>query len=287
MENNSGFTQDYNLHTHTFRCKHAEGDAVDYAAEAVNKGAKLLGFSEHPPLLPEEIWTPFRMDEKDLDDYFNAVAAARENYPELTILTGFEMDLYPTFKTYYEDKFLHRSEIDYLIGGVHWIRYQGEWIWIQGAGTASHLREYVKEIHRLMESGLFKFITHPDSFALGYLKWDENANACAADILSAAEEYAIPLEINGYGLRRPDIETPDGPRKAYPHMKFWEKAADYNITVVCNSDAHRPEDTMAGLDGCHEIINKFGLQHHPVMEDFSEFFLKNKDLNLLSPSEDS
>ena len=260
----------YNLHTHTYRCKHAEGDMPEYAARAVRDGAEMIGFSEHPPLLPEDIWTAFRMEADQLDGYFDTAKKTREMFPGLQILTGFEMDLYPDFKNYYEDTFLHRKEIDYLIGGVHWIQHQGEWIWIQEARTASHLRQYFKQILGLLESGLCSFITHPDSFCLGYLKWDENAVSLSRDILSAAAEFKMPLEINGYGLRRPDIDTPDGPRKAYPVDSFWELASAYDVSVVFNSDAHRPEDVMANLDGCSEIAERYGLRAHPIQQQLSE-----------------
>ncbi|MDC7225579.1 MAG: histidinol-phosphatase [Spirochaetales bacterium] len=271
--------QKYNLHTHTYRCKHAEGDVMEYAAEASERGIEVLGFSEHPPLHPEDIWTPFRMEEDELDDYFQAISDAREQFPQMKILAGFEMDLYPGFKSYYEDTFLHREDLDYLIGGVHWIKYRGEWMWIQKADTAGHLIEYVKEITGLIESGLMSFITHPDSFAYGYLEWDADAEACSRDILSAAEEYNVPLEINGYGLRKPDIDTPAGPRKAYPLNKFWELASGYDVTVVCNSDAHRPGDVAGGLDGCHRIIEQFHLKHHPVAEAMKEVSSPYKVLN--------
>ena len=284
MEDTNEPVQIYNLHTHTYRCKHAEGDAADYAEEAAEAGIKLLGFTEHPPLIPEDIWTPFRMDEDTLESYYTSVKTAQEKFPGIKILTGFEMDLYPRFKSYYEDTILHRDEVDFLIGGVHWIRYRGDWMWVEKAKTAGHLREYVREITGLMESGIMSFISHPDSFAMGYLSWDENAEACAADILSAAEEYGVPLEINGYGLRKPDIETPEGPRKAYPYLKFWEKAAGYDITVVANSDAHRPEDVAGGLEGCSSIIKQFGLKRHRTTEDLLMFSSKNKGRNQLSLS---
>jgi len=279
MDSNKTPKQTYNLHTHTYRCKHAEGDVADYAAEAVRGGAKMLGITEHPPLIQNDAWTPFRMEEEELDGYFSAFAPVREKFPELRLLTGFEMDLYPRYKSYYEDTFLHRSEIDFLIGGVHWIKYRGEWMWIQQADTAGHLREYFNELLGLMESGLCSFLSHPDSFALGYLRWDENTEALSRDILSAAAEFKMPLEINGYGLRRDNIDTPDGPRKGYPLLKFWETAAEYEVTVVCNSDAHRPEDAMAALDGCREIVEKYGLKHHPIETELSNSASDNKGLN--------
>ena len=40
---------EYNYHTHNHRCGHAGGDCYDYANEAVKKGIKKLGFSDHGP----------------------------------------------------------------------------------------------------------------------------------------------------------------------------------------------------------------------------------------------
>ncbi len=268
--NSNKIPQKYNLHTHTYRCRHASGDTADYAAAAAAAGAELLGFTEHPPLFSNAAWDPFRMTAEELDGYFNSIAETAEKYPSMRILTGFEMDLLPRFKSYYEDNLLCREGIDYLIGGVHWINYHGDWLWIQEMNSAGHLREYVNEIAGLMESRLMSFITHPDMFASGYTRWDDNSRDCSRDILAAAEEYSVPLEINGNGFRKPEISTPDGPRYAYPLPEFWELAAGYDITVVCNSDAHKPENTMSDLDKCHDIINRFNLKHHPVQSMFSD-----------------
>ena len=38
-----------NLHTHTYRCKHASGTVDDYCREAVKAGISILGFAEHTP----------------------------------------------------------------------------------------------------------------------------------------------------------------------------------------------------------------------------------------------
>ena len=98
-----------------------------------------------------------------------------------------------------------------------------------------------------MASGLFAFIAHPDLFGNAYLRWDANAAACARDILQAAETLQIPLEINGYGLRKPTIDTPQGRRHKYPWTPFWELAAELGVPAIVNSDAHRPQDVMAGM----------------------------------------
>ena len=43
-------------HTHTFRCKHAQGDVEDYAKYAVEYGIDVLGVSDHTAL-PDN-WIP-------------------------------------------------------------------------------------------------------------------------------------------------------------------------------------------------------------------------------------
>jgi hypothetical protein len=113
-----------------------------------------------------------------------------------------------------------------------------------------------------MESGLFLFIAHPDNFGIGYIRWDENAEACAREIISAAARTGIPLEINGYGFRKDPIKGPRDGRRMYPIDRFWEIAAETGgIRVVCNSDAHTPADVYAAIAQCREIAARFGLEY--------------------------
>ena len=44
-----------NYHTHTYRCKHADGDCCDYAKVAVEQAMEVLGFSDHTAL-PNGFW---------------------------------------------------------------------------------------------------------------------------------------------------------------------------------------------------------------------------------------
>ncbi|MFV0479993.1 MAG: PHP domain-containing protein [Anaerorhabdus sp.] len=41
--------QNFNFHTHTYRCKHAIGRDEEYVIEAIKAGVKVLGFSDHMP----------------------------------------------------------------------------------------------------------------------------------------------------------------------------------------------------------------------------------------------
>ena len=107
---------------------------------------------------------------------------------------------------------------------------------------------------------MFNFIAHPDGFGAGYGKWDSNAAACASDILSAAEELSIPLEINGYGLRKALITTETEHRAVYPLLPFWELASNYKVKAICNSDAHSPTDVVSSISECRAIADSFGIE---------------------------
>lgn len=41
--------QDFNYHSHTKRCGHAEGEDEAYVQEAIKNGYRYMGFSDHAP----------------------------------------------------------------------------------------------------------------------------------------------------------------------------------------------------------------------------------------------
>ncbi len=241
-----------NYHTHTWRCKHASGTVTDYAKHAKYAGIQTLGMSDHTPL-PDNRWLFIRMEAAELDEYLSEIEEAKKNIPEITILKGLECDWAVEYKNFYKDDLLERKGLDYLIGAVHWFPHRGKWLYTGEIENSSHLNSYSNHIISAMESGIFSFIAHPDSFGIGYKPWDNNSRACAEDIITAAKELDIPLEINGYGLRKPMIITPEKDRHQYPLLPFWEIAGEKGITAICNSDAHKPEDVAASLEEAREI----------------------------------
>lgn len=248
-----------NYHTHTFRCQHAEGDVVDYAKMAVEKGLKVLGITDHTAL-PDNRWLGMRMDIAELDDYIQAIERAQIEYPELTILKGMECEWTPEYHNFYEDVLLGELDFDYLILGCHFFPYNGSYIGSHGDITdAKRLLAYTEFLIKSMETGLFSFVAHPDLFGLPYLSWDENTEAASHDILMAAQELKLPLEINGYGLMKRRVETPQGQRTAYPWLPFWEIGREYDLDVIVNSDAHFPDFVDLGLQEGLQIVEKLGL----------------------------
>ncbi|MBF0279240.1 MAG: histidinol-phosphatase [SAR324 cluster bacterium] len=246
-----------NYHTHTYRCKHATGDVSDYCQTAIAEGLTVLGMSDHSAL-PDDRWPHIRMDLSELPDYCQAIDDARIQFPQLTILKGMECEFDQQYVSFYQEKLLGELQFDYLIGAVHFVPVDGEWIGAYGGlDNAARLIAYTKYFIDSMRSGLFTFMAHPDLFGNCYLNWDDNTISAARDIFEAAEVLKIPLEINGYGLRKPKISTPLGMRCMYPWPPFWELAAEYDIEVIVNSDAHHPGDITKNTQEAIEIGEKF------------------------------
>lgn len=249
-----------NYHTHTYRCKHAAGDVADYCQAALAQGLTVLGMSDHTAL-PDNQWPGVRMDFQELPEYCRAIDRAREEFTELIILKGAECEFAGPYLAFYQETLLGELQFDYLIGAAHFFPLKEEWVGSYGgAGTVAGLRAYTDYFIDSMRSGLFAFMAHPDVFGNCYLTWDSNTVAAARDIFAAASSLQIPLEINGYGLRKPQIDTPQGKRRMYPWLPFWELASDYDITVIANSDAHRPGDVGSNIEEAAAIGKKFGLK---------------------------
>ena len=251
-----------NYHTHTYRCLHASGDVADYVAAARAAGLSELGFSDHCPY-PDGRWPENRMPMSDLPGYLEALktakAAAAADPSSPRIHAGLECEWGPDIESYIRDEFLGRCGLDYLVAGMHCFLDKGTWRDTYEISEASELAGFAETSCSAMESGLFSYLAHPDVFCYNWLPWDENAIACARDILSTSARTGVPLEINGYGFRKGWVQAPEGRRRPYPHVEFWRLAAEYQVSCVVNSDAHRPVDTAANLVEGRELARRFGL----------------------------
>ncbi|HBG09273.1 MAG: histidinol-phosphatase [Limnochordia bacterium] len=248
-----------NYHTHTFRCKHAVGEVDDYVQAAAARGLSVLGFADHTAL-PDNRWLFMRMSRAELPGYVRAMEEAQRSCSELVILKGMECEWAPEYHGFFQDVLLGQYALDYLVLGSHFFPHGGEWLSSHlDVYDAERLSAYTKHLIKSMQSGLFAFVAHPDLYGLTYMEWDENAAAAARDILSAAKELNLPLEINGNGLMSRVVETAQGSRTAYPWLPFWELAAEYGVSVVVNSDAHRPSLVDQGLREGLRIAETLGL----------------------------
>jgi histidinol-phosphatase (PHP family) len=255
-----------NYHTHTSRCKHSSGDVGDYVAEARLAGLGELGFSDHVPL-PDGRWPENRMYMEELPGYVGAFAralSAEEARPtasgRIRLFLGLECEWASEYEAYFRDELVGRLGVEYLVSGAHFYPMGGEWLNAAAIDSAAGLVAYASHFERSLASGLFAFVAHPDLFCMGYLGWDAEARACARDVLAAIKASGLPVEINGYGMRKPRVPGPDGPRWPYPRAEFWDLAAAYDLDVLLSSDAHRPVDVGASLEQGRAFASDRGLR---------------------------
>ncbi|MDR0932372.1 MAG: histidinol-phosphatase [Victivallales bacterium] len=239
------FGKRVNLHTHTARCGHASGEVVEYCQEAIKQGIAVLGFSDHAPF-PDDRFGDSRMDFSELPDYVRDISCMRDLFPDLTILTGVEVDFVPSLgKAFYEDTYSHEKGFDYRILGPHFIDPLPR-------DTPPLSIEYAKAYTELtikgMQSGLFDYVAHPDMFTARYPSWTPELRKFAIELAEASKTLDIPFEINAYGLRKSWINSPEGDRPQYPWSCFWEVMAEYGVRMVVGSDAHRPCDVWGNTD---------------------------------------
>ena len=251
-----------NWHTHTARCKHASGTVADYCAAAAAYGLANLGLSDHVPFADDR-WPSVRMAIAELPAYRAEIDAARPHFPGLRLWAALECEFRAELGSFYREVLLGEQRLDYLIGAVHWFPFNGAWTGWDDPGTRNNpkaLAAYAAHIIDCMRSRLFLFMAHPDAFGSFYECWDAEAAAISRDILDAARDLNVPMEINAYGLRKPCMDTPQGTRRQYPLEPFWQLAGERGTPAVVNSDAHRPEDIAGEVDRALALATRYGVR---------------------------
>jgi histidinol-phosphatase (PHP family) len=250
-----------NLHTHSWYCGHGTGELSAYIQSAKDANLALLGFSEHCPV-PDHRWRNSRMDFSQLDVYVQECRNLQRKEKDITILCGFECDHDPRYVSWYREHLHEGNRADYLAFGVHYLDTpeKNDTFVKKLSSDKRWLHTYTDRYINGILSGNYHFGVHPDLFGMFYTTWDAEAISCSKSILEAAASQKLPLEINGYGCRKPMIETTEGKRLMYPLRQFWELATDYTVPIIVNSDAHRPEDLNLHGVGAFELADGLGLQ---------------------------
>ena len=220
-----------NYHTHTWRCRHAEGREIAYVESGLKAGLEILGFSDHSPyIFPEGHRSWFRMDLRQLGDYVRTVLDLRKMYRgRLEIPLGLELEYYPELLPRLLPV-LRDYPFDYVILGQHFVANEVNAHYSGNLTRDKHiLEQYTNQTIDAMQTGMFTYFAHPD---LIHYEGDEKFRKDQARrICREAKSCGIPLEINLLGIRE---------GKHYPWPGFWEMAAEEGCDVILGRDAHEP-----------------------------------------------
>lgn len=242
-----------NYHTHTWRCRHAEGTEEEYVERAIEGGFQTLGFSDHTPYwFPGDHYSTFRMFPEQLPEYTDTVLRLRQKYAEkIDICIGLEAEYYPALFPELLRR-LKDQPVAYLLLGQH---IPGNEIGYTNVGfdctdNPKLLERYYDQVIEALYTGVFSYVAHPDLFRFC---GDPNAyREQVRRLCKAAKACDIPLEINLLGLRQ---------GRHYPNEKFWTVAAEENCAVILGSDAHTPKDVWdpATEERAMELVRRFEL----------------------------
>ena len=230
-----------NLHTHTYRCGHADGEDREYIENAIRNGIEVLGFSDHAPFAfpPDGYESPHRVPMADAREYVESISALRDEYKgKIDIKIGFEMEYYPK----YFDMMLKTVRdvgAEYVIMGEHYLRNElpekRNAMSSRFVNDENDLRDYVDAVCMGIATGVYTYVAHPDM-----VLYDTNSPIYRSEmrrLCETAKRYNVPLEINLQGVRL---------RRQYPSEVFWSIAGEVGCKAVIGADAHSPCEVYDG-----------------------------------------
>lgn len=221
-----------NYHTHTYRCHHAKGTDREYVEMAVNKGLKVLGFSDHSPYCFDNgYYSSFRMKLDEIEGYVSSLKSLREEFKDkIDVYIGYEMEYYPK---YFDNtiKLIDSYGYDYIILGQHYINNEiGQQHATKGSEDFDKFKGYVDTVIEAIKTKMYFFIAHPD--VINYTGDSKIYKKEMERLCVTAKEYNTPLEFNLLGFRT---------HRNYPNLEFWKIASDVGCDVILGCDAHEPE----------------------------------------------
>ena len=241
-----------NYHTHTPRCKHAEGSEREYIEAAIAAGFKTLGFSDHTPQpFDDGFVSGIRMDMEELDNYVDTLKALREEYADrIEIRIGLEVEYYPScFEKLMRE--VRKRDIDYMILGQHFVPEEQSGFYA-GSRTdrIEDVEAYIDAVIEALETKEFMYLAHPD---LIHYTGDEGIYLKHMQrFCDYARDNDVPLEINGLGMIT---------GRWYPREDFFRLASVSGCHFVFGCDAHHPSQVMQPdrIEGIKGFLNETGV----------------------------
>lgn len=249
--------QNFNYHTHTYRCGHAEDNLSDedYVKEFIKKGFKKIAFTDHcPEKQVIDKRSGMRMEYSQINEYLNSVKFLKDKYKDkIEIETGFEIEYLPG----QEKNLLELKRMtDKLVLGQHFIYDDNNIdlkIFRKHNFTDEDLIKYANYIRKAIELNIPDIIVHPDLYMLNRDKFGQTEKEVAEIICKTAEKYNIPLEINLSEASMYLSKLKD--KIKYPCREFWKVASNYNVRVIYGIDAHY-RDQIRQYEKCIDIVNE-------------------------------
>ncbi len=250
-------------HLHTYLCRHAKGTPSDLAERAVALGIAEIGITEHAPMKRED-WDDWHMAIGDLDLYLALIRQAQEDWPQLTIRCGLEVDYLPEHEDWIGE-LRDRHPWDYLIGSVHYVSdtfdfdnpaKRHRW---EEEGVDRIWEESLDRLARAAASGLFQILGHVDLCKKFGHQPQSDMTSRFERLLETARDNRVAVEINTAGLCKPC-------REMYPSIDILSMASRLGVPLTFGSDAHHPRDVGMAFGEAVALARQAGYREYTQWE---------------------
>jgi histidinol-phosphatase (PHP family) len=259
------------LHVHSTCSIDGKSTIEEYATQAEGLGLAEIGFCEHVDLDPRDCGYGYL----DSARYDREIESARVTARGVVLRQGVEITYQSRLEAALE-AWLARHPWDYVIASVHLLDYADGWAIIsepEAVGTyfASHTERqaygpYFAELLRAARSGLADVLGHLDLVKRYGIRRYGRLDPAAfeeeiREVLGAAAQRGIGLEINTSGLRQSPGET-------YPALTVlrWFRELGGEILTV-GSDAHQAGDLGSGIAEAQAMAQIAGFRAIATFEE--------------------
>lgn len=250
-------------HMHTPLCGHAEGDPIEYAMAARDKGIDLITITCHTPM----DWDAFgqegiRMRRDQLEEYVHLVQEAAEAAKPLgvEVLCGIEAEVFPD-ELHMEsmDEILAAHSWDFVLGSLHaqCESYRG---WLSSHKVrkdAMKIDSYFRHLIDGAQSGRYDSMSHPDVIRTYGVVQEFNPaehEEVIREFLQTLVDEDICLEVNTSGLTKGDYEV-------HPDPMILDWAAEMGVKLTIGSDSHRPDAVGRYFNWVQPMLREKGFEN--------------------------
>lgn len=252
-----------NLHTHTGLSGHGEGSVAALASAASQAGLTTFAITEHYPL--SEVFDPqayLAMPEGKLDEYCAAVRLAQQEYPQMDILLGCEIDWLGAL----EDRDFAAADLsafDHILGSVHFIdgwafddpAQRGRW---EEEGADAIWKRYFETWCEAVSSDApFTCMAHPDlAKKFGYYP-SFDITPLYKQAVEAVKASGRMIEVNTSGLYYACEEM-------FPAQALLEEFCRAGVPCTIGTDAHTAAHIDRGLQEGYKWMYESGYREVAV-----------------------